>query len=99
MFVSNRAIILEKEFLGKETNPSKIELDEVRSIEKPTQSSKPIESNLIRSNPEPIIETSLRRSGRVPHQPDRYYSFLVRDRDPVELDENNEDPIIYMDAM
>ena len=26
-------------------------------------------------------------------------SFLVWDGDPVELDENNEDPITYMDAM
>ena len=50
------------------------------------------------SNLEPV-EASLRRSNRVPHQPDRYYEFLVRDGDPVELDENDEDPITYMDAM
>ena len=54
---------------------------------------------MIRSNLKPIVETSLKRSSRVPHQPDRYYGFLVRDGDPIELDENNEDPIIYMDAM
>ena len=30
---------------------------------------------------------------------DRYYGFLVHDADPIELDENNEDPITYMDAM
>ena len=54
---------------------------------------------MIRSNIEPIVETSLRRFGGVPRQPDRYYSFLVRNRDPVELDENNEDPITYIDAM
>ena len=68
-------------------------------MEEPTQSSKPIESDLIKSNLELIIEISLRRFGRVSHQLDRYYDFLVRDRDPVELDENNEDPITYMDAM
>ena len=99
VFVSNRAIFLEKKFLGEGTNASKIELDEVRSIEEPTQSSRPIESDLIRSNPEPIVEISLRRSGRVSHQPDRYYSFLVREENPVELDENSEDPITYTDTM
>ena len=54
---------------------------------------------MIRSNSEPIVEISLRRFSRVLHQPDRYYDFLVRDGDSVKLDENNEDPIIYMDAM
>ena len=54
---------------------------------------------MIRSNLEPIVETSLRRSDRVPHPPDRYYGFLVRNGDPFELDENNKDPITYMDAM
>ena len=99
VFVSNRTVFLEKEFLGEGTNASKIELDEVRSVEEPTQSSKPIESDLIRSNLEPIIEISLRRSGRVLHQSDRYYSFLIRNNNPVKLDENNNDPIIYMDTM
>ena len=99
VFVSNRTVFLEKKILGEETNASKIELDEVRLVEESIQSSKPIESDLIKSNLELIIEISLRRFGRVSHQLDRYYDFLVRDRDPVELDENNEDPIIYMDVM
>ena len=43
--------------------------------------------------------SDLRRSNRVLCQPDRYYGFLVHDGDPVELDENNKDPITYMDAM
>ena len=55
--------------------------------------------DLIRSNPEPIVKISLRRSDRVPHQLDRNYDFLIRDGDPVELDENNEDSITYMDMM
>ena len=54
---------------------------------------------MIRSNLESIVEISLRRSGRVPRQPDRYYDFLVWDGDLVEFDENNEDPITYMSAM
>ena len=33
VFVSNKTIFLEKEFLGEEINTSKIELDEVQSIE------------------------------------------------------------------
>ena len=68
-------------------------------VEKSTQSSKPIELDLIRSNLEPVVEISLRSSGRVPCQLDRYYDFVVWDGDPIELDENNEDSIIYMDAM
>ena len=51
------------------------------------------------SNLEPIVDAPLRRSDRVSHQSDRYYSFLIRDGDPVKLDENNEDPITYIDAI
>ena len=50
------------------------------------------------SNLEPV-ETPLRRSSIVPYQPDRYYDFLIQDGDPIKLDENDEDPIIYMEAM
>ena len=50
------------------------------------------------SNPEPL-EAPLRRSDRVPHQPNRYYGFLVRDGDPIELDENDKNPITYMETM
>ena len=99
MFISNRVVFLEKKFLGEGTNVSKIKLDEVRSVEELTQSNKLIESDLIRSNLEPIVKTSLRRFGRVSCQLDRYYDLLVRDGDPVELDENNEDLITYMDAI
>ena len=48
-----------------------------------------IESVLIRSNPK-LIEQPLRRSGRVPHQSDRFYGFLIQNSDLIELDENNE---------
>ena len=99
MFVSNRIVFLKKEFLGDGTNTSKIELDEIRSIEELTQSSKPIELDLIRSNLKPIVKISLRRSSRVLYQPDIYYSFLIQDGDPIEFDENNKDPITYMDAI
>ena len=64
-----------------------------------TQSSKPIELDLIRSNPKPNIEAPLRWSGRVPYPVDRYYDFLVYDTDPNELDKNNKDLVTYMDAM
>ena len=36
VFISNKIIFLEKKFLGEGTNTSKIELDEVRSIEELT---------------------------------------------------------------
>ena len=76
VFVSLKAIFLENEFLSEGTVASKVELDEVRQVKKPTHVTEP-EPNLIRSDPEPIDYAPLRRSGRVPHQPDRYYGFLV----------------------
>lgn len=54
---------------------------------------------MIRSNLEPIIKISIKRSDRVPYQSDRYYGFLVWDEDFIELDEKNEDLITYMDTM
>ena len=67
-------------------------------MKKPTQVAEP-EPDLVRSDSEPIVQAPLRRSGRVPRQPDRYYGFLVQDNDPIELDENDEDPITYIDVM
>ena len=64
VFVSLKAIFLEKEFLSEGTVASKVELDEVRQVEKPTHVTEP-ESDLIRSDSEPIDYAPLRRSGRV----------------------------------
>ena len=98
VFVSLRATFLEKEFLSEGTVASKVELDEVQQVESPTQNAEP-KSDLIRSDPKPSEPAPLRRSGRVPRHPDRYYGFLVQDGDPIELDENDEDPITYIEAM
>ena len=97
MFISVRATFLEKEYLTGSAKAN-VELNEVRQEEVPLPSETTIESALIGSDPEPI-EEPLRRSGRVPHQSDRYFSFLVCDGDPIELDENDKDPITYMDAL
>ena len=96
LFVSLRTTFLKKEFLGEGTVASDVEFGEIQQVEEPKHLTDTREPALIRSNPESV---PLRRSGRVPHQPDRYYGFLVRDGDPIELDENNEDPISYMDAI
>ena len=98
LFVGLRAIFLEKEFLEEGTVASKVELTEVQQVEEPTHSRITTEPALLRSNPESIVDP-IKRSGRVPRQPDRYLGFLVQDGDPVELDENDKDPITYMDAM
>ena len=95
MFVSNRIIFLEKKFLDEGINATKIELSEVHEVEISIHT----ESDLIgESNPEPV-ELPLRISNRVAYQLDRYYSFLIRNDDLVELDENDEDLITYIDAM
>ena len=97
LFVSMRATFLEKEYLIGSAKAN-VELNEVRQGEVPLHSRTAIEPTLIGSNSEPI-EEPLRRSGRVPHQSNIYFGFLVYDRDPIELDENDEDPITYMDAL
>ena len=97
MFVSMRATFLKKEYLIGSAKAN-VELNKVRQGEVPLHSETTIDPALIGSDPEPIKEP-LRRSGRVPRQSDRYFGFLVRDGDPIELDENDEDPITYMDAL
>ena len=88
---------MERRFLAKSTKAN-VELDEVQSVEVPLYSKIVIESALIKSNPE-SIEEPLRRSVRVPYQSDRYFGFLVYDGNPIELNENDKDPITYMDAL
>ena len=95
VFVNSRAVILKTEFLGEGANACKIELDEVHEVEGPTHTEL---DSIGESNLKPV-EVPLRRSDRVPRQPNRYYDFLVWDGDPIELDENDEDPITYMEAM
>ena len=51
------------------------------------------------SNSKFIVEAPLKRFDRVSHQPDIYYNFLIQVEDPIELNENNEDPITYMEAI
>ena len=97
LFVSMSATFLEKEYLIGSAKAN-VELNEVRQGAVPLHSDTTIEPTLIGSNLE-LIEELLRRSGRVPRQPDRYFDFLVCDGDPIELDENDEDPITYMDAL
>ena len=92
-----RATFLEKEYLTASAKAN-VELNEVRQEEVPLHSETTIEPTLIGSNLEPVEEL-LRRSGRVPRQLDRYFSFLVCDGDPIELDENDEDLITYMDVL
>ena len=63
MFITLRAIFLEKEFFGEGTVASKIELGEVQPAKEPTCSKDVIELAMIESH----LEPSLRRSGRVSH--------------------------------
>ena len=73
MFVSLKVIFLEKKFLGEGANAYKIELDEVQEVEGLTHT----ELDLIEKSNLTPVEASLRRSDRVPHQSNRYYSFLI----------------------
>ena len=87
VFISNQTVFLEKKFLDERANARKLELDEVHEVEGPTHTKLGLvgESNL------ELVEAPLRRSDRVPRQLDKYYSFLIWDGDPIELDENDED--------
>ena len=88
---------MEKKFLAGSTKAN-VKLNKVQQKEVPLYSKTAIEPTLIGSNPKPV-EEPLRRSGRIPCQSDRYFSFLIYDGDPFELDENEEDPITYMDVL
>ena len=66
MFVSLKAIFLEKEFLGEGTVASKVELNEVQQVEGSTPIVEP-ESNLIRSDPKLNVPAPLRRFDGVPY--------------------------------
>ena len=77
-----RATFLEKEYLTGSAKAN-VELNEVRQGEVPLHLETAIEPALIGSNSEPV-EKSLRKSGRVPRQSDRYFGFLVCDGDLVE---------------
>ena len=59
MFVSLKAIFLEKKFLGEGTIASKVELDEIQQVEGPTPIAEP-ESDLIGSDLEPNVPAPLR---------------------------------------
>ena len=59
VFVGLKAIYLEKEFFGEGTVASKVELEEVRQMKKPTQVAKS-KPDLVRSDPEPIVPAPLR---------------------------------------
>ena len=96
--MNNKIYFLEKKN-SEEISASKIELDEVRQVEKLTQSSEPTKPNLIESNSEPFINAPLRISNRISCPLDRYYDFLIWDGNSIELDENNKNLISYMDAM
>ena len=61
VFVSSRAVFLEKEFFGKGANACKIELDEVHEVEGLTHK----ELNLIGESNLESVEAPLRRSDRV----------------------------------
>ena len=89
---------MKKDFLTKRTKTVDVELHEVQQVEVPIHSEIAIELILIGSNPDPV-KKPLRRSGRVPCQSNRYFSFLVCDGDPVELDKNDEDLITNMDVL
>ena len=98
MSISLRAVFLEKKNFREGINASKVEFEKVQQVEL-IQFSEPTESNWTMSNSKHVVEAPLRRSDRVSHQSDRYYDFLIRDGDSIELDENNDDPITYMDIM
>ena len=86
---------MKKEFLREETNVSKIELNDIHEVVEPVHS----KSDLIEKSNLESVEVPLRRSDKVPHQLDRYYIFLIQNSDTIELDENDEHLITYMEAM
>ena len=61
------------QFLGEGANAYKIKLDKVYEVEGPTHT----KLYLIGESILEPVEAPLRRSSRVPHQSNIYYSFLI----------------------
>ena len=96
VFVAQNGVFVEREFISKGTNGSKVQLEEVRepqdNIKLPvdTHSQQTIVDTL------PIAQNSS-RSIRIRHEPERY-EFLVTDNHDVLLVDQNE-PNTYQEVM
>lgn len=96
IIVSRTAVFLERELVSKRNSGRKIELDEDRvpqnNIEPGLEREQDIEDNNAQ-------ETQIvRRSGRIRHEPERYYGFLLVENGDMMLIDQDE-PLTYQDAM
>ena len=75
VFVSRKAVFLEKEFISKKNSGSRIQLEEVQNPQIPEEDSMEIglESQGVVET-EPITQEP-RRSGRIRHEPERSTSY------------------------
>ena len=72
MFVVKRAVFLEKEYLLQEDNGNKIDLEEVSDSQINDSSLDEPSSHVVQDNTQEV-----RRSGRVPKQPERYVRHIT----------------------
>ena len=97
VFVSLRAVFLEREFISNKNSGSEVQLEEVQVPQIPTQDS--VERENVSQE---VVETQpsthdLRRSDRIHRKPERY-GFLITDDQNVKLIEDNE-PTTYREAI
>ena len=91
VFVARTAVFLERELLFKENSGRTIDLDEDRepqdNIKPELERDQDVHQN-IKSNP--VQKTQVvHRSGRIRHEPERYYGFLLtQDGDVMLMDQN-----------
>ena len=92
MFVARNGVFLEREFISKGTNGSKVQLEEVRE---PQDNIKlPVDTHSQQTIVDtPPIAQNLRRYDRIRHEPERY-GFLMTDNHDVLLVVQNE-PTTY----
>ena len=93
VFVTSKAIFLEKEFVSKKNCGSKIQLEKVQDPQIPKEDSMEIGSEaqgVVETEP---ITQEPRRSGRIRHEPERY-GFLVTD-DPSIVLVDQDEPTSY----
>ena len=100
VFVARTAVFLERELLSKDNSGRTIDLDGDRepqdNIEPELEHDQDVHQNV---NSNLVQETHVvRRSGRIRHEPERYYGFLLtQDGDVMLMDQD--EPLTYQDSM
>ncbi|KAL1200820.1 Retrovirus-related Pol polyprotein from transposon TNT 1-94 [Cardamine amara subsp. amara] len=99
VFVAKNCVFLEREFLSKKNSGSRLQLEEIRESQETAQPDEEEQQldlqRVVEATP---VEPEPRRSGRIRHEPERYYGFLVNDCHDLLIIDSDE-PANFEEAM